>query len=554
MKNPSDQISKKQQFLRDKIIGLGEHSIRKSYYPQLQQQLEEVDHARREIAESEARYRYLVENINDVILTLRPDGVVSYISPACLNLGGIVPDEVIGTPFIDLIHGDDRISFLEETGKPNVHSGVTEFRLQGRNEEYRHVRFSFRFAREKPIGITGVLSDITALKLGEIERKKLRDQLAQTIKMESIGRLAGGVAHDFNNLLGVIMGNAELTLDTVPKESQTYGDIQEILKTAERASVLTRQLLAFARKQAINPKMISLNETIASLLKMINRLLGENIELEWKPSKQDVIVKMDPSQVDQILVNLCINARDAIADTGHLMISTHVISVDNATCQQDGLKGRFAQVSVKDDGSGIEKEIIDQIFEPFFTTKEMGKGTGLGLSTVYGIAKQNGGFVTVESTKGIGTTFHVHIPLVEREIMQPVDSQKSQSLETGNETILLVEDETNLLKMTERALTRLGYTVIAEQNPVDAISNIESYKGSVDLLLTDLVMPQMNGIAMARKIAEIRPDLKQMFMSGYTDHPAITNGEIDRVTQFLQKPFSIRDLAGKVRCALDATP
>ena len=384
------------------------------------------------------------------------------------------------------------------------------------------------------------------------DRKTLENKLLQAQKMESIGRLAGGVAHDFNNMLSVILGHTELALKTLDPAQPLFGRLQNIREAAQRSADLTRQLLAFARRQTVAPKVLDLNETLAGMLKMLLRLIGEDIDLAWLPCRKHGLVKMDPSQIDQILVNLCINSRDAIGDTGKITIETDTVVFDEVYCSDHAgfVPGEFVMLAVSDNGCGIEPEIIAHLFEPFFTTKETGKGTGLGLATVYGIVKQNNGFVNVYSEPGQGTTFKIYLPrykiLAEKKI-----KAEEEPTEPGNETILLVEDEPMILDMTEMMLEQLGYTVLPAATPDEAIRLAREHAGEIHLLFTDVVMPEMNGRDLARNLISIYPNLRLLFMSGYTANVIAHHGVLDKGVHFIQKPFTVGDLATRIRNALD---
>jgi PAS domain S-box-containing protein len=388
----------------------------------------------------------------------------------------------------------------------------------------------------------------------EIEKGILQTQLMQAQKMESVGRLAGGVAHDFNNMLGVILGHIELAQEQVGPDNPLFLDLLEVQKAAERSAELTRQLLAFARKQTVSPKVLDLNETVEGLLKMLRRLIGEDIDLAWLPGQGLWSVKIDPTQVDQILANLTVNARDAIAGVGRISIETANIAIDDDYCDEHAgaVPGSYVMLSVGDDGCGMDKEIREHIFEPFFTTKGIGQGTGLGLATIYGIVKQNGGFVDVRSKPGQGSTFTIHLP---RHAGRPsaIDFEGIDSkAKPGRETILLVEDDPSILQLGTRMLERLGYHVLAASGPGEALLLAERYAGKIHLLLTDVIMPEMNGRDLAKRLLLLHPDIKRLFMSGYTANVIAHHGVLDEGVLFIQKPFSKAELSQKVREILDA--
>lgn len=401
----------------------------------------------------------------------------------------------------------------------------------------------------KAIGFFALVSDVTGLKQADKEKAALKAQLMQAQKMESVGRLAGGVAHDFNNMLSVILGHAEIALMHVDTNQPTYVSLQEIRKAAQRSADLTRQLLAFARQQTVSPKVLDLNENISGLLNMLQRLIGENIRLLWKPAASLWQVRMDSSQIDQIMANLCVNAHDAIADVGEILIET-----GNCTCDESASKvhphltpGDYVKISVSDNGSGMDKATLDHIFEPFFTTKELGKGTGLGLATIYGIVKQNNGFIDVNSEPGKGTTFFIYLPRFE-EREEPASRETAPApSHRGNETILLVEDEPTILEITAEILTQLGYTVLQAHTPAEALRMGREHVGEIHLLMTDVIMPEMNGRELAKSLSDLCPRIRCLFMSGYTSDIIAHHGVLDDGVHFLQKPFGLDALSAKLR-------
>jgi PAS domain S-box-containing protein len=397
-----------------------------------------------------------------------------------------------------------------------------------------------------------VLFDITERKRAEEEQAKLEGQLQQSRKMESVGRLAGGVAHDFNNMLGVILGHVDLALEIVDSANPVFADLCEIQKAGRRSAELTNQLLAFARKQTVAPKVLDLNQAVAGMLKMLQRLIGEDIDLAWLPDTSLWSVKADPSQIDQILANLCINARDAIADTGKITIETgnKVFDEDYCASHAGYVPGDYVRLVVSDDGCGMDKETQAHLFEPFFTTKPVGRGTGLGLAMVYGIVKQNNGFLNVYSEPGHGTTFRIYLPRhLDVAIAAREDLEKP--ITRGFETILVVEDEPAILSLTKTMLERLGYQVLVASTPKEAIQVAVEHSGEIHLLLTDVVMPELNGRDLASKLSLTFPHLKKLYMSGYTANVIAHHGVLNEGVLFIQKPFSKNDLARWVRAALD---
>ncbi|NTV93167.1 MAG: PAS domain S-box protein, partial [Chlorobiaceae bacterium] len=367
--------------------------------------------------------------------------------------------------------------------------------------------------------LADVAWDIVARKRAEVSEKNTQEALSQSQKMEMVGRLAGGIAHDFNNMLGVILGHTEIALEQVDPSDSAYADLEAIRKAATRSAGLTRQLLAFARKQTVMPKIISLNTMVEGMLTMMRRLIGENITLVWIPENQNAQIKIDPSQIDQILANLCVNARDSIVGGGRITIETGRLCVqrnENTANHPCRIPGDYVTLSVTDNGSGIDKKHLPHIFEPFFTTKEQGKGTGLGLSTVYGIVKQNNGCIDCQSETGKGTSIKIHLPrYVDKVDSVPVEPPE-QVITRGKETILLVEDEPDILKLCKLMLVNNGYTVLSADTPNEAIRLAGKHKGGIGLLLTDVVMPEMNGCDLSNKLRITSPDMKTLFMSGYT--------------------------------------
>ncbi|MDR3578495.1 MAG: PAS domain-containing protein [Oryzomonas sp.] len=401
----------------------------------------------------------------------------------------------------------------------------------------------------------GVNTDITDKAVAEKEKATLEAQLRQAQKMESIGRLAGGVAHDFNNMLTVIFGHVQLALMNANLTSPLHTSLEEIHKAAERSAGLTRQLLAFARKQIIAPISLDLNETVGGMFKMLQRLIGEDMHITWHPANDLWPVRMDPSQIDQILVNLCINARDAIYDVGKITIETGnwVFDKDYCATHLGFLPGEYVRLVVSDNGRGMDKETLSHIFEPFFTTKDSGKGTGLGLATVYGIVKQNQGFINVYSEPNQGTTFTIYLPRHEGNAGQADKHGTKESLSRGNETILLVEDEPAILKITSLMLTMQGYTVLTANTTDEAIRLAREYSEAIQLLMIDVIMPGMNGRDLAKCLLSEFPHIKHLFMSGYTANVIVHHGVLDEGVNFIQKPFSLPVLANKVREILDNT-
>lgn len=391
---------------------------------------------------------------------------------------------------------------------------------------------------------------LLSIALDITEHRRVEQQFLQAQKMESIGRLAGGVAHDFNNMLGVIIGHAELALMHADQSNPLRKDLEQILDAANRSADITRQLLAFARQQTSIPKVQDLNESVFGMLKMLRRLIGEDVRLGWKPGYELWKVKIDPTQLDQILANLCVNARDAITGVGEIDIQTEntVIEETDRANHDDLLPGEYVLLSVSDNGSGMGKDIMEHIFEPFYTTKGIGRGTGLGLATVFGIVKQNNGHIKVYSEPGHGTVFRIYLP-AEKSAADSTTKEKKPVI-GGNETILIVEDELAILNLTTSMLSKLGYNVLSANSPEEAQRLAADNQGKIDLLVTDIIMPGMNGHHLWELLHLTDPNMKCLFMSGYTSDVMTERGKMDENVNFLQKPFSMQSLAEKIRDAL----
>ena len=434
---------------------------------------------------------------------------------------------------LGLAFGGLSLALYGATRRLRRHAGHLETEVQARTAQLRE--------------------DITRRIRAEEERERMQAQLVQAQKMESVGRLAGGVAHDFNNMLQAILGNVSLALEQKSPSPHLTEHLQEIQKAAQRSADLTRQLLAFARKQTVSPRVLDLNDTVAGMLKMLRRLIGEHILLAWQPGLNLWPVRLDPSQLDQVLANLTVNARDAINGIGQITIATANITFEASLAQADGEgpPGDYVLLSVTDTGQGMDRQTQAHLFEPFFTTKPLGEGTGLGLATVYGIVKQNHGLINVHSQPGAGTTIKIYLPRAEaqpRTGREPVE----EPLRRGTETLLWVEDEPAILKLGQAVLEGLGYRVLPASTPAEAIRVAEEHAGSIHLLITDVVLPQMNGRDLAQRLQAACPHLPCLFVSGYTADVMAVNGVLEDALHFVQKPFTRQELAAKVRAALDA--
>jgi len=521
------------------------------------QAITETKKAEEMLRENEARQRAMISNIADVITIIDRDRIKRYKSPNIEKWFGWKPEDGIGCSLQENVHPDDWevVRAALDTVLENPDSTVTaECQYRCKDGRYKWVEFTVRNLLDDPV-INGYLAnyhDITERREAEEVQEKLQEQLQQAQKMESVGRLAGGVAHDFNNMLGVILGHAEIALEQLDPNQPLFADLREIQFAAERSANLTRQLLAFARKQTVTPKVLNLNETIEGTLKMLRRLIGEDIHLAWLPGVELGRVQIDPSQIDQLLANLCVNARDAIDGGGKITIETGNVSFDDTYCAYHVgfIPGEYVMLVVSDNGCGMEKETLAHVFDPFFTTKELGKGTGLGLATVYGIVKQNNGFIHVYSEPRQGSSFKIYLPRYRGEDGKEGLAGSTATIERGQETVLLVEDEPAVLNIARTLLSRLGYTVLTASTAKEAIQTAEEHAGKIDLLMTDVIMPEMNGRELARRLLAFYPHLKCLFMSGYTADVIAQHEVLAKDVHFISKPFSGPELAAKLREAL----
>ena len=513
--------------------------------------------AEKALRDSENKCSRIIDTANEGVWTIDDQGKTIFVNARLAEMLGYLPAEMIGQAIDGFLFQEDLVD----------HAKRTEKRRNGQGEVYerryrkKDGRAVLSITSAAPLmseagqfqGSFAMITDITAYRHAEEEKSAIEAQLQQSQKMESVGRLAGGVAHDFNNMLGVILGHTELAMQQADPSQPLYADLEQIRKTTERSADLTRQLLAFARKQTIAPKVLDLNETLMDMLKMLQRLIGEDISLNWQPAANLWKVRVDPSQMDQILANLCVNARDAIADVGKVTIETENSIIDEDYCQSHAgsVPGEYVRLAVSDNGSGMDRETQKQIFEPFFTSKGVGKGTGLGLATVYGAVKQNNGFINVYSELGLGTTFTIYLPRHTGHVEQEQPELKVGPDLSGNETILLVEDEPNILRLTARLLEGQGYTVLEAGTPSEAIRLANEYSSEIQLLITDVIMPEMNGRELTKTLLTINPRLRRLFMSGYTADIIANHGVLDEGVFFIQKPFSIQKLSAKVREVLE---
>ncbi len=519
----------------------------------------EQKNTERRLKESRNQYFDLVEGTPDLITRVDKDGRFLFVNHAANKFFGLSPQECVGRFAFDFIHPDDRARTMAAFSRwlKNKQKVFTfENRLKSINGQVYSMEWSIRAEYDDHDQIRGFAStarDITEKRRAEAEHGKLQDQLLQAQKMESVGQLAGGIAHDFNNMLSVIIGHAEIALRRSDKGDRIYNNLKEIRTAAKRSADLTRQLLTYARKQAIQPKLLDVNTLIAGMLNILRRLIGENIEVVWNPAAELWAVKIDPTQFDQILTNLCLNARDAISGTGLILIQTEnvILGEQDQEFHPEIITGEYVRLSVQDNGCGMDPETLEHIFEPFFTTKDPGIGTGLGLATVLGAVKQHKGYVYATSESGQGTTFNVYLPRAEGVVQvetRPLENQVRQ----GSETILLVEDDPMLLNLLKSILEENGYTVLAAMNPASALLLAREHQGSILLLISDLIMPMMNGRQLFEKLHPLRPDMKVLFMSGYSDDIISSQGVVHEHIHVLQKPIETDLLISTVRNLLDA--
>ncbi len=510
-----------------------------------------------DLSASETRYRRLFESAKDGILILDAEsGLVVDANPFLISLLGYSHEDFLGKtlwdlgPFKDAAISRDVFRALQE----KEYVRYEDLPLETRDGRLINVEF---VSNVYWVGQTKVVQcnirDITQRKRAEEERKKLEAQLQVSQKMEAIGSLAGGIAHDFNNLLSVILGYTEFALERLREGDPLKDDLLEVQKAGNRGAQLIRQLLAFGRKQLAQPVPLNLNEVAAGVEKMLQRILGEDIDFVQALAPDLGLVRADPGQIEQVLMNLVVNARDAMSEGGKLTIETSNVAIDDACAARhvDAKPGQHVRLAVIDTGSGMDERTKAQLFEPFFTTKEKGKGTGLGLATVYGIVKQSGGNIWVQSELGRGTTFEILLP---RESSLKVTSTVLQTITrqcAGTETILVAEDEEAIRKVATRALEAAGYRVLSAASAGDALHTSAHHAGTIHLLLTDMVMPRMSGRALAQEIEKTRPTIKVLYMSGYADNAFVHNGVVDEGTHFIAKPFTTTDLAHKVREVLD---
>ncbi|HZV06945.1 MAG TPA: response regulator [Gemmataceae bacterium] len=522
----------------------------------LETEIVERKHLEEQFRQSQRRLQQVVDSSPVVLFTRtvtndRLQGI-SWISDNLLEILGYRPEAALEPGWwAGNLHAEDRDKTIAQANSELFSQGRTqiEYRLRHGDGSYRWIRGELRLTRDaagQPLEAVGSWSDIT-------EHKNLEEQYRQAQKMEAVGRLAGGICHDFNNLLTIINGYSDMLLNFLRKGDPMQEFAEQIHKAGERASALTRQLLAFSRKMVLQPEVLDLKALMADMGKMLRRLIGEDIDLKIVSDPNLWRVKADPGQMEQVILNLCVNARDAMPHGGKLIVETHNVELDGSysALHPDTPAGQYVLLAVSDTGHGMDAATKARIFEPFFTTKEAGKGTGLGLAIVHGIVKQSGGQIQVYSELGVGTTFKIYLPRVQ----QPAVGRKSHPgvvrLRRGTETVLLVEDDDGVRALTRTILERSGYRVLEARNGGEALLLCEQHQGPIHLLVSDVIMPQMSGGQLAERLASLLPTMKVLFMSGYTDDAILHHGSLEAEAPFLHKPFSPEALAQKVREVLD---
>jgi two-component system, cell cycle sensor histidine kinase and response regulator CckA len=510
------------------------------------------------LRESEMRYRTLFEEAAVAIAMSRDEKIV-FVNKRFLCMFGYVGDaEVIGRSFFSFVAPDSlrNITRLhEQIPYDRTPSHVTEFEAEMLRWDGSH--FSIHVSVSTvylPDGMAsfGFITDITERKRAEAEKKQLEAMLLHSQKLESIGRLAGGISHDFNNHLTAIIGNCELAMENLDPRGDSHGNLSIIMKSAQSAANLTRQLLAFSRKQIVEPKIMNLNATVEHIQKMIVTLIGEDIRLKVVPAPELHLIKADPGQIEQIILNLAVNARDAMPDGGTLTIETANVQLDASYTRThiNTTPGAQVMMTVSDTGFGMSGEVLAHCFEPFYTTKPQGKGTGLGLATVHGIVNQSGGSVDVYSEAGKCTVFKVYFPAIPPQAAEENRREAKKTPTTGTETILIVEDNAQILDFCKYALTRDGYTVLTAASGEEALSLAEKYGKPIDLLITDVVLPGINGRLTAQRMLQRHPSMKVLYTSGYTAEIIDNKGFLDQGTNFISKPFTSQEFSAKIREAL----
>ena len=502
---------------------------------------------------SEERFRALVENSSDALVVVDIEGRITYISGSSPRHLGWQPHEMVGRSIFDFLHPDDR----ELAGATQAEALQRPGENLSAEMRFKHADGSWRIMEGVAVNrlndpsVGGIIlnaRDIT-------ERRRLEEQLRQAQKMEAVGQLAGGVAHDFNNLLTAILGYCNLMLDDLSQDDPKRPDLEEIKSAGERAAALTRQLLAFSRRQMLQPQIVDLNALVRQMEKLLRRLISEDVELVTELGPALPSVRVDPASLEQVIVNLAVNSRDAMPEGGRLTIETSLVDLDTRYIGTHPavVPGRYVMLAVSDTGVGMDAATCARVFEPFFTTKEHGRGSGLGLATVYGIVQQSGGSIWVYSEPGQGTTFKVYLPTSESSVLTRASDRDTEGATRGWETVLLVEDEDAVRALAREVLRRHGYVVLEARHGLDALRVAERHPDPIHLMVTDVVMPHISGRELADRLADVRPAMKVLFMSGYTDHSAM-HRHLTPGAAFLQKPFTPETFARMVRRMLDEKP
>ena len=542
-------------FLKDRLSRLCAAVDRELREAAKRRTLERAESEREEallrLARSERLFHDLFESAPDATLIVDGQGAIRAASRQAERLFGYEPEELNGQPVEVLIpsaarsgYRELREQFVEAPAPGFMGAGPQNLFAARKDGTTFPVEISLSPLTTEADTLIAAVRDITA-------RRQLEEQFRQVQKMEAVGRLAGGVAHDFNNILGVILGHSQILLSGMAADDPRRARVEQILSASERAAGLTRQLLAFSRRQVFETRVLDLNDTIATVIKMLGRLIGEDISLTFRPGESLGRVQADPTQIEQVLMNLVVNARDAMPGGGQLVIETANADMDDdyVRVHAGAAVGRYVCIAVSDTGHGMTREVQTHIFEPFFTTKEPGKGTGLGLATVYGVVKQSEGFIYVYSEPAHGTTFKIYLPVVEGEVERAAELPPPRR---GSETVLLVEDEEGLRELIAELLVENGYNVLAARDATTALETADHYDGVIHLLLTDVVMPQMNGRALAIRVKERRPDVRVLYMSGYTEDAIANRGVLESGVSLISKPFTQESLSRKLRELLDA--
>ena len=542
------------QVFRKEVIWNGQRQFQVIY-----QDITERKQAEEALRQSEERYRTILEDIEEGYFEVTLAGRPTFLNNSMSKIHGYPREELLGIDYRHFTDEENAKKLVEafnrvyRTGEPGELLDYEIIRKDGTKRQVEVIASLKKDLSGNPIGFRGITRDVTERKQAEEKMESLQEQLRQSQKMEAIGRLAGGIAHDFNNLLTIIKGYSQLSLIELKEDIPLKKNIEQIDRATDKAANLVRQLLAFSRRQIMEMKVLDLNAILRNLDNMLRRVIGEDIELVTVLAEDLGRVKTDPGWIEQAIMNLAVNARDAMASGGKLTIETGNVDLDEA--YRGGHvavePGRYVMLSVSDTGAGMSPEVMERLFEPFFSTKEKDKGTGLGLSTVYGIVKQSEGDIWVYSEPGKGATFKIYLPRVDELLEERRAKDVGNELSRGNETILLVEDEEEVRKLALRVLERQGYKVLAARQGDEALLMCEQHKGPIHLMLTDVVMPGMNGHELAKRLESLHPEMKVVYMSGYTDDAIVHHGVLEKGMNYIQKPFTVNGLTRKVREVLD---